>query len=249
MSGALDGKLAVVTGGSRGIGAAIARDLAAAGARVVVNYREQHEAAESVVAAIAEAGGTAEALAFDVADAEAVDRAIRDVAARLGNVDVLINNAGVSADGLILRTTEEAWDRVLDVNLKGVFNCTKAVTRGMMRARAGRIINVSSVVGFMGNTGQSTYAASKAGVIGFTKAAARELASRNITVNAVAPGLIETEMLEGMQAAARDMVLALVPLGRLGAPDDVAAAVTFLAGPGGAYITGQVIHVNGGLYV
>ncbi len=249
MSGALDGKLALVTGGSRGIGAAIARDLAAAGARVVVNYREQHEAAESVVAAIAEAGGTAEALAFDVAEAEAVDRAIRDVAARLGNVDVLINNAGVSADGLILRTTEEAWDRVLDVNLKGVFNCTKAVTRGMMRARTGRIINVSSVVGFMGNTGQSTYAASKAGVIGFTKAAARELASRNITVNAVAPGLIETEMLEGMQAAARDMVLALVPLGRLGAPDDVAAAVTFLAGPGGAYITGQVIHVNGGLYV
>ncbi len=193
--------------------------------------------------------GFAEVLGFDVADGDAVDAAIRDVAARLGNVDILVNNAGVSADGLILRTSDEAWDRVLDVNLKGVFNCTKAVSRAMMRARSGRIVNISSVVGFMGNTGQSTYAAAKAGVIGFTKAAARELASRDITVNAVAPGLIATDMLEGMQAAARDMVLALVPLGRFGTPEEVAAAVTFLAGPGGAYITGQVIHVNGGLYV
>ncbi len=249
MSGALAGKLALVTGGSRGIGAAIARDLAAAGARVVVNYRERRDAAEAVVADIRAAGGLAEVLGFDVADTSAVDGAFRDVAARLGNVDILINNAGVSADGLILRTSEEVWDRVLDVDLKGVFNCTKAVSRAMMRARAGRIVNISSVVGFMGNTGQSTYAAAKAGVIGFTKAAARELASRDVTVNAVAPGLIETDMLEGMQAAARDMVLALVPLRRLGKPEEVAAAVTFLAGPGGAYITGQVIHVNGGLYV
>ncbi len=249
MNGALAGKLALVTGGSRGIGAAIARDLAAAGARVLVNYHTQREAAEAVVADIARARGVAEAIGFDVADTVAVDAAIRDVAARLGNVDILINNAGVSADGLILRTSEETWNRVLDVNLKGVFNCTKAVTRGMMRARAGRIVNIGSVVGFMGNTGQSTYAAAKAGVIGFTKAAARELASRDITVNAVAPGLIATDMLEGMQAAVRDMVLALVPLRRLGTPEDVAAAVTFLAGPGGAYITGQVIHINGGLYV
>jgi 3-oxoacyl-[acyl-carrier protein] reductase len=249
VSGVLAGKLALVTGASRGIGAAIARDLAASGARVVVNYRAQRESAEAVVAEITSAGGVAEALAFDVADAGAVERAVSDVAARLGNVDILINNAGVSADGLILRTSEEAWDRVLGVNLKGVFNCTKAVTRAMMRARAGRIVNIGSVVGFMGNTGQSTYAAAKAGVIGFTKAAARELASRGITVNAVAPGLIATDMLEGMQAAARDMVLALVPLRRLGTPEEVAAAVTFLAGPGGAYITGQVIHVNGGLYV
>ncbi len=249
MSAALDGKLALVTGASRGIGAAIARELAAAGARVVVNYRERRDAAEAVVADIVARDGFAEAVAFDVADADAVDAAVRDVAARLGNVDILINNAGVSADGLILRTGEEAWDRVLDVNLKGVFNCTKAVSRAMMRARAGRIVNISSVVGFMGNTGQSTYAAAKAGVIGFTKAAAREFASRDITVNAVAPGLIATDMLEGMQAAARDMVLALVPLRRLGTPEEVAAAVTFLAGPGGAYITGQVIHVNGGLYV
>ncbi len=249
MSGALAGKLALVTGASRGIGAAIARDLAAAGGRVVVNYRERRDAAEAVAADIRAAGGFAEVLGFDVADGDAVDAAIRDVAARLGNVDILVNNAGVSADGLILRTSDEAWDRVLDVNLKGVFNCTKAVSRAMMRARSGRIVNISSVVGFMGNTGQSTYAAAKAGVIGFTKAAARELASRDITVNAVAPGLIATDMLEGMQAAARDMVLALVPLGRFGTPEEVAAAVTFLAGPGGAYITGQVIHVNGGLYV
>jgi len=249
VSGVLEGKLALVTGASRGIGAAIARDLAKSGARVVVNYRERREAAEAVVAEIAAAGGIAEAVGFDVADATGVETAVKDVAARLGNVEILVNNAGVSADGLILRTGEEAWDRVLDVNLKGVFHCTKAVTRGMMRARAGRIINVSSVAGFMGNTGQATYAAAKAGVIGFTKAAARELASREITVNAVAPGLIATDMLEGMQAAARDMVTALIPLQRLGRPEDVAAAVTFLAGPGGAYITGQVIHVNGGLYV
>jgi len=249
VSSALAGKLALVTGASRGIGAAIARDLAAAGGRVVVNYRERRDAAEAVAADIRAAGGFAEVLGFDVADGDAVDAAIRDVAARLGNVDILVNNAGVSADGLILRTSDEAWDRVLDVNLKGVFNCTKAVSRAMMRARSGRIVNISSVVGFMGNTGQSTYAAAKAGVIGFTKAAARELASRDITVNAVAPGLIATDMLEGIQAAARDMVLALVPLGRSGTPEEVAAAVTFLAGPGGAYITGQVIHVNGGLYV
>jgi 3-oxoacyl-[acyl-carrier protein] reductase len=168
VSGVLAGKLALVTGASRGIGAAIARDLAAAGARVVVNYRTQREAAEAVVADIARARGAAEAIGFDVAEGVAVDTAIRDISARLGNVDILINNAGVSADGLILRTSEETWDRVLDVNLKGVFNCTKAVTRGMMRARAGRIINIGSVVGFMGNTGQSTYAAAKAGVIGFT---------------------------------------------------------------------------------
>ncbi len=249
MSGALEGKLALVTGASRGIGAAIAHDLARAGARLLVNYRERQDAAEAIVAEIIASGGSAETLGFDVADAAAVDGAMREIAARLGNVDILINNAGVSADGLILRTSEEAWDRVLDVNLKGVFHCTKAVTRGMMRARAGRIINVSSVAGFMGNTGQAAYAAAKAGVIGFTKAAAREFASRQITVNAVAPGLIATDMLEEMQAAARDMVTALIPLQRLGRPEDVAAAVTFLAGPGGAYITGQVIHVNGGLYV
>jgi len=249
MSGSLSGQVALVTGASRGIGAAIARDLAAAGARVVVNYRAQRPAAEAVVAAIATAGGAAESLPFDVADAEQVDAAVRTLVERLGKIDVLVNNAGVSADALILRTRDDDWNRVLDVNLKGVFNCTRAVARSMMRARTGRIINISSVVAVSGNAGQASYAAAKAGVIGFTKATARELAGRGITANVIAPGLIATDMTDAMNPAARDMVLALVPLGRLGQPEEVAAAVTFLAGAGGAYITGQVIHINGGLYV
>jgi 3-oxoacyl-[acyl-carrier protein] reductase len=249
VSGDLSGQVALVTGASRGIGAAIARDLAAAGARVVVNYRAQRPAADAVVAAIADAGGTAEALPFDVADAVQVDSAVRALVERLGKIDVLVNNAGVSADALILRTRDDDWNRVLDVNLKGVFNCTRAVARSMMRARTGRIINISSVVAVSGNTGQASYAAAKAGVIGFTKATARELAGRGITANVIAPGLIATDMTDAMNPAARDMVLALVPLGRLGRPEEVAAAVTFLAGAGGAYITGQVIHINGGLYV
>jgi len=249
MSGDLSGQVALVTGASRGIGAAIARDLAAAGAHVVVNYRAQRPAADAVVAAIADAGGAAEALPFDVADAEQVDSAFRALVERLGKIDVLVNNAGVSADALILRTRDDDWNRVLDVNLKGVFNCTRAVARSMMRARTGRIINISSVVAVSGNTGQASYAAAKAGVIGFTKATARELAGRGITANVIAPGLIATDMTDAMNPAARDMVLALVPLGRLGRPEEVAAAVTFLAGAGGSYITGQVIHINGGLYV
>jgi 3-oxoacyl-[acyl-carrier protein] reductase len=249
MNGSLSGQVALVTGASRGIGAAIARDLAAAGARVVVNYRAQRTAADAVVAAIAAAGGAAESLPFDVADAAQVDSAVRALVERLGKIDVLVNNAGVSADALILRTRDDDWNRVLDVNLKGVFNCTRAVARSMMRARTGRIVNISSVVAVSGNTGQASYAAAKAGVIGFTKATARELAGRGITANVIAPGLIATDMTDAMNPAARDMVLALVPLGRLGQPEEVAAAVTFLAGAGGAYITGQVIHINGGLYV
>ena len=249
MSGVLAGHVALVTGAARGIGAAIARDLAAAGAHVVVNYRTQRERAEALVAEIVAAGGTAEVVAFDVAVATEVEGAVRAATVRLGKVDVLVNNAGVSADALILRTKDEDWNRVLDVNLKGVFNCTKAVARGMMRARSGRIINISSVVAVMGNTGQAAYAAAKAGVIGFTKSTARELAGRGITANVVAPGFIATDMTDGMDPAARDLYLALIPLGRLGTAAEVAAAVSFLAGPGGAYITGQVIHINGGLYV
>jgi len=249
VTAALAGQVALVTGASRGIGAAIARDLATAGAHVVVNYRSQAAAAEAVVADIVAGGGAAEAVAFDVADADAVDREVRAIVARLGKIDVLVNNAGVSADALILRTRDEDWNRVLDVNLKGVFNCTRAVARGMMRARWGRIINISSVVAASGNAGQASYAAAKAGVIGFTKATARELASRGITANVIAPGLIATDMTDAMNAAARDLVLALIPLGRLGRPEEVAVAVTFLAGAGAGYITGQVIHINGGLYV
>ncbi len=249
MSGVLAGQVALVTGGSRGIGAAIAADLAHAGAHVVVNYREQQAAADGVVAGISAAGGSAEAIAFDVADGVQVDEAVRALVQRLGKVDVLVNNAGVSADALLVRIRDEDWSRILDVNLKGVFNCTRAVARPMMRARTGRIINISSVVGFLGNTGQAAYAAAKAGVVGFTKSTARELAVRGITANVIAPGLIATDMLEGLDSAARDQYVALIPLGRLGTAQEVAAAVTFLAGAGGAYITGQVIHINGGLYV
>jgi 3-oxoacyl-[acyl-carrier protein] reductase len=245
----LAGQVALVTGGSRGIGAAIARDLAAAGAHVVVSCRTQREQADAVVADIAARGGSAEAVTFDVASGDEVDAAVRGIIERRGKIDVLVNNAGVSADALILRISDEQWQRVLDVNLKGVFHCTKAVTRPMMRARAGRIINVSSVVGVTGNAGQAAYAAAKAGIIGFTKSTARELASRNITANVVAPGFIETDMTEALDASARDSYQALIPLGRIGRGEDVAAAVTFLAGPGASYITGQVIHINGGLYV
>ncbi len=202
-----------------------------------------------MVAAIVTQGGSAEAISFDVASTAEVDGAVRELVARLGKVDVLVNNAGVSADALIVRISDEQWQRVLDVNLKGVFNCTKAVARPMMRARSGRIINLSSVVGVTGNTGQAAYAAAKAGIIGFTKSTARELASRGITANVVAPGLIETDMTEALDASARDMYRTMIPLGRLGRGEDVAAAVTFLAGPGASYITGQVIHINGGMYV
>jgi 3-oxoacyl-[acyl-carrier protein] reductase len=245
----LTGQVALVTGGSRGIGAAIARDLAAAGAHVVVNYRAQQAKADAVVSEIVTRGGSAEAIAFDVAAGAEVEAAMRALVARLGKVDILVNNAGVSADALILRISDDQWQRVLDVNLKGVFNCTKFVARPMMRARSGRIINLGSVVGVTGNAGQAAYAAAKAGIIGFTKSTARELASRGITANVVAPGFIETDMTEGLDASARDMYRAMIPLGRLGRGEDVAAAVTFLAGAGGSYITGQVIHINGGLYV
>ena len=245
----LAGQVAVVTGASRGIGAAIARELAAASAHVVVTCRSQRAQAEAVVADIVARGGSAEAILFDVAVSAEVEAAMRDVVARLGKVDVLVNNAGVSADGLIVRISDDQWQRVLDVNLKGVFNCTKSVARPMMRARAGRIISLGSVVGVTGNTGQAAYAAAKAGIIGFTKSTARELASRNITANVVAPGFIETDMTEDLDANARDMYRAMIPLGRLGRGEDVAATVAFLAGPGASYITGQVIHINGGLYV
>ena len=245
----LAGQVALVTGAARGIGAAIARDLAAAGAHVVVGYLSQEAKARAVVDDVVTRGGSAEPIGFDVADARAVDDAIKDVVARLGKIDILVNNAGVSADALIVRISDEQWQRVLDVNLKGVFNCTKSVARPMMRARAGRIVNVSSVVGVTGNAGQAAYAAAKAGIIGFTKSTARELAGRGITANVVAPGFIETDMTEGLDANARDMYRAMIPLGRLGRGEDVAAAVTFLAGPGASYITGQVIHINGGLYV
>lgn len=243
------GQVAVVTGASRGIGAAIARALAAAGAHVVVGYRSQASQAKVVVDDIVTRSGSAEALAFDVATASEVEQAMRDVVARLGKIDVLVNNAGVSSDALILRTSDEQWQRVLDVNLKGVFNCTKSVARPMMRARAGRIVNVSSVVGFTGNVGQAAYAAAKAGIIGFTKALAQENAKKGITVNAVCPGYIDTDMVADVPPKVLEGIVAQIPVGRLGKASEIASLVVYLASDDAAFITGAVLSANGGQYL
>ncbi len=240
----LAGQVAVVTGGSRGIGRAVAESLAAGGAKVAVVARSVERAA----AVAAELPGSGhQAFACDVADAEAVGALVSAVESELGSLDILVNNAGITEDNLLMRIRDEDWDRVLDTNLKGAFLTTRAVSRGMMRRRHGRIINISSVVGLTGNKGQVNYAASKAGLIGMTKAVAKELASRNILCNAVAPGFIETDMTAAMTEAAQGALMGEIPLGRLGTPNDIGAVVRFLAGPGAAYITGQVIVVDGGM--
>lgn len=240
----LAGQVAVVTGGSRGIGRAIAEALAEGGARVAVVARSL-ERAEAVAAELP--GGGHQAFACDVADADAVAGLVSAVEEALGSLDILVNNAGVTEDNLLMRLKDEDWDRVLETNLKGAFLTIRAASRGMMRRRQGRIINISSVVGLTGNKGQVNYAASKAGLIGMTKAVAKELASRNILCNAVAPGFIETDMTAAMTDAAQDALKGQIPLGRLGTPNDIGAVVRFLAGPGAAYITGQVIVVDGGM--
>jgi 3-oxoacyl-[acyl-carrier protein] reductase len=242
----LDGKVAVVTGGSRGIGLSIAEHLAAAGARVAVVARD---GARAAAAAAGLQGESHAGFGCDVADPAAVDAMVRQVEADLGSLDVLVNNAGVTGDNLLLRLSDAEWDRVLDTNLKGTFHTIRAATRGMMRRREGRIINITSVVGITGNKGQANYAASKAGVIGLTKSVARELASRNILCNAVAPGYIETEMTAELGETVREALLGQIALGRLGRGDDIASVVRFLAGPGAAYITGQVIVVDGGMVI
>ena len=243
----LANKTALVTGASRGIGRATAIELAKAGAKVAVNYAGNRAAAEEVVAQIQAAGGQAFMVQADVGDAAAVDAMVKSVVEQFGSIDILVNNAGITRDNLIMRMKEEDWDAVIHTNLKGIFNCTKVVTKLMMKRRYGRIVNMTSVVGVMGNAGQSNYAAAKAGVIGFTKSMAKELASRNITVNAVAPGYISTDMTADLPDQAKADLQSQIPLQRLGNPADVASAVLFLVSPGADYITGQTLHVDGGM--
>jgi 3-oxoacyl-[acyl-carrier protein] reductase len=243
----LAGQVAVVTGGSRGIGRAIAVALAREGCSVVINYHTSAEAAQQVVDEIQAGGAKAVAVQADVSIAEQAQLLLDRAVQLFGTVDILVNNAGITRDTLLMRMSEADWDAVLDTNLKGAYLCLKAAQRIMLRKRSGRIIQISSVSGVRGNAGQANYAAAKAGLIGLTKSAARELAPRNITVNAVAPGFIETDMTRGLGADLLSQAQAQIPLGRLGSPEDVAAAVVFLASPQAAYITGQVLCVDGGL--
>jgi 3-oxoacyl-[acyl-carrier protein] reductase len=243
-----DGKVALITGASRGIGEAIARRLAAEGAEVIGAARSA-EALERVVAEIRSAGGKASALTLDLAAPESIEAAVKSVLAGHGRIDVLVNNAGVAEDNLVMRMSKDAWDRVIATNLTGVFLLTQAVIKAMLRKRYGRIVNITSIVGLMGNAGQVNYAASKAGLVGLTKSVARELGSRNITCNAVAPGFIATAMTDKMTDAARESLTGQIPLGRLGTPEDIAAAVAWLASDESSYVTGTVVNVSGGLYM
>lgn len=245
--GRFHGKVAVVTGASRGIGRAIARRLAAEGAAVAINYRSDEQGAGETVRLIEHAGGRAAAVAGDVGVADEAAAIVTTAARELGGIHILVNNAGVSADMLTMRLSEEDWDRVLDTDLKGAFLTTKAALRPMLRQRWGRIINVASVVAYTGNVGQANYAAAKAGLVGLTKSVAREVATRGITANAVAPGLIQTDMTEALSEEVRNWMLSQIPMGIPGSVDDVAAAVAFLASDDAAYMTGQVLKIDGGM--
>ena len=245
----LSGKIALVTGAGRGIGKAIAIKLASLGATVVVNYSGSKEKAEETVAEIVAAGGSAEAMQCDVSDFKACEELAKAVVAKYGRLDILVNNAGVTRDGLLMGMSEEDYDKVLDTNLKGAFNMTRHFSRVFLKQRSGRIINISSVSGVMGNAGQANYSASKAGLIGLTKSVARELAGRGVCVNAVAPGFIETDMTNALKEDAKTKLIENIPLGRIGKPDDIAEAVAFLAGDASAYITGQVLCVDGGMAI
>ncbi|MBO0585816.1 3-oxoacyl-[acyl-carrier-protein] reductase [Sporosarcina sp. E16_8] len=245
--GRFDGKSAIVTGASRGIGREIALLLAKEGARVAVNYSGSKDKADDVVKLIIESGGEAFAIQADVSNADDVKNMVDKTLEMFGSIDILVNNAGITRDNLLMRMKEDEWDDVININLKGVFLCTKGVTRQMMRQRAGRIVNVASIVGVSGNPGQANYVAAKAGVIGFTKTAAKELASRNINVNAVAPGFITTDMTDALSEEVKSQMLSVIPLGKLGRPEDVARTVLFLLSEDAVYITGQTIHVDGGM--
>ncbi|MFO7715530.1 3-oxoacyl-[acyl-carrier-protein] reductase [Desulfosarcina sp.] len=242
-------RVIVVSGGSRGIGRAICTALSAPGRMVHFNYNRNLDAARTTAAAIEAAGGQARFEEVDVASESAVADYLNAILKASGRIDVLVNNAGITRDGLLVRMKEADWDAVLDVNLKGTFNCMKVAAKAMMKQRYGRIINISSVVGVSGNPGQANYVASKAGIIGLTKAVARELASRNITVNAVAPGYIDTDMTGDLNDSAKAAIIAEIPLGRIGKPEEIAGVVAFLASPAADYITGQTIHVSGGMYM
>ena len=245
----LNGKIAVVTGASRGIGKAIAMKFAQLGATVVINYNGSAQKAEEVKQSITADGGRAVIMQCNVADYDACEAFFKDVINQFGRIDILVNNAGITKDGLIMRMSEEDFTSVVDVNLKGTFHCIRFASRQMMKQRSGRIINMSSVVGISGNAGQINYAASKAGVIGMTKSAAKELASRGITVNAIAPGYIETDMTNVLSAKVKEETMKQIPLGRLGQTEDIAAAAAFLASDEAGYITGQVLAVDGGMAI
>ena len=243
----LEGKVAVVTGASRGIGRAVALKLAQEGAAVVVNYNGSRERAEEVKREIEAGGGKAEIMQCNVSDFAACEEMFKKITAEFGRVDILVNNAGITRDGLLMKMSEEDYDAVLGTNLKGTFNCIRFVARQMVKQRSGRIINMASVSGVLGNAGQANYSASKAGVIGLTKSAARELASRGITVNAVAPGFVNTEMTAVLSEKVKEGAVGQIPLGKFGEAEDIANAVAFLAGDGAGYITGQVLCVDGGM--
>jgi 3-oxoacyl-[acyl-carrier protein] reductase len=245
----LEGKTAVVTGGSRGIGRAICLKLAKMGAVVYINYVSRSEAAEETKKLIDDDGGKGAIIGFDIGDEKQVQDAFKNIKSKAGSVDILVNNAGITRDGLMAVMKTDDWDDVINTNLKGAFLCSKAASRIMMKKRWGRIINITSLIGFSGNSGQANYSAAKAGLVGLTKSMAREYASRNITVNGVAPGYIATEMTASLSNDLRDALMAQIPLGTLGTGEDVAGAVAYLAGEDSKYVTGQILHVNGGMYM